>query len=486
LGVVSARRTARTVAGGGGGTPSGAGDGGRRFAGRAPRAHPLLGHFPDFRRDPLAFLTRCAREGGDFVPLRFLGQRLALLSDPAGIEQVLVTRQQLFTKSPGLRRNPRLLGNGLVASTGDLWRRQRRLMQPAFHRQHLAAYGEVMVARAQRLLARWRDGEVRDVHAEMMRVTLEIVGDALFGADLADDAATVGAAFAAVLERFRERTSGLLFLLPERVPTPGNLRYERTVRRLDEVVYRLIARRRAAGGAGDDLLALLLRAQDEAGVGMSDAQLRDEVMTLVLAGHETTAIALSWTWYLLAQHPEAERRLHDELRDLLGGRSPAAADLPRLRYAEAVVTEAMRLYPPAWLISRQAVEACEVAGYRVPAGTVVLMSQWVLHRDPRFFTAADAFSPERWLDGPIPGAAGAGAAGALAERLPRFAYFPFGGGPRLCIGRGFAMAEAVLLLASVAQRYVLGLAPGQSVVPAPVVTLRPRHGIKMVLRARRA
>jgi cytochrome P450 len=446
----------------------------------SPRPHLIAGHFPYLRRDPLAFLTLCAREYGDFVPLRFFTQRAALLGNPAYIERVLVTHQQQFTKSPGLRRNRRLLGNGLVASTGEVWRRQRRLMQPAFHRQRLPSYAEMMVAYAERMLAGWQSGEVRDLHAEMMRLTLEIVAQALFGADVADEAARVGAALTAALERFGQRMSSLLVLLPENTPTPGNRRFERAARQLDEVIYGIINRRRIGGQAGDDLLALLLRAQHESlprgcqgddGSRLSDCQLRDEAMTLLLAGHETTAIALSWTWYLLSQHPEVEARLLDELRMVLGGRAPTAADLPRLRYAETVVTEAMRLYPPAWVMSRQATENCEIGGHRVAAGTVLLMSQWVLHRDPRFFDDPGTFAPDRWSDG-------------LAKRLPRFAYFPFGGGPRVCIGSSFAMMEAVLLLATIAQQFRLTLVPGHPVVPWPVVTLRPRYGMKMALHRR--
>ncbi|HWP28608.1 MAG TPA: cytochrome P450, partial [Chloroflexota bacterium] len=346
------------------------------------------------------------------------------------------------------------------------------LIQPAFHRQQLAAYSEIMVACTEQLLATWRDGEVRDIHQEMMRLTLQIVARALFGADVADEAAVVDEALRVALERFGTRLSSLAFLLPDTLPTPDNWGFLRAARRLDAIVYRIIAARRASGADRGDLLSILLRARDEAdGGGMTDRQLHDEVMTLLLAGHETTAIALSWTWYLLSQHPAVEARLLAELQAVLGGRAPTAEDLPRLPYTEWVLWEALRLYPPAWALAREAVQDCEIGGYPVPAGTIVVMSQWLLHRDPRYFDAPERFLPERWADG-------------LAKRLPRYAYFPFGGGPRLCIGAGFASLEAALVLATVLPRFRLTLVPGHPIALWPSVTLRPRYGIRMVLHRR--
>jgi cytochrome P450 len=345
-------------------------------------------------------------------------------------------------------------------------------MQPAFHRQRLATYGAVMVRHAARMLGEWRPGEVRDVHDEMMRLTLGIVAESLFGADLGADADRFSAALTAVLQRFGQRIASPAFLIPEWVPTAGNRRYARVVREMDEMVYGIIERRRKSGEERDDLLSLLLHAQHEDdGSRLTDKQVRDEAMTLLIAGHETTAIALSWTWYLLAEHPEVEATLRDELRTVLGSRLPAAADLPNLRYAGMVVNEAMRLYPPARIVTRQALADCEIGGHRVPKGTVVLMSQWVVHRDPRFYDRPDEFLPDRWAEG-------------LAKQRPRFAYFPFGGGPRQCIGNGFATMEAVLLLAAIAQRFRLTLEPGQHITPWPVVTLRPRNGVKMRLHHR--
>jgi cytochrome P450 len=450
-----------------------------------PQGHFLTGVLPELGRDPLGFLTACARRYGDFVPLRFGLLPGLLLSHPDLAEEVLVTQHRYFVKSPTVRRL-RVLGNGLLTSEGEVWRRQRRLMQPAFHRRRVAGYAETMVRQTERMLAGWRDGETRDVVRDMTALTMGIVTETLFGAGLPGGPGTLeelGAALAAIGEHFNSRTYSLRFFLPDAVPTPGNLRLRRAIARLDRVIYGIIGERRRGGLAdGGDLLSLLLRARDEpdeeggrasgqgAG-GMTDRQLRDEVMTLFLAGHDTTALALSWTWALLAQHPVAEARLHAELREVLGGRAPAAADLPRLRYTEHVLTEALRLYPPAWAVGRQAVADCEIGGRRVRRGTVVTISQWVIHRDPRFFADADAFRPERWADG-------------LAGRLPRYAYFPFGGGPRVCIGAGFAMTEAVLLLATIAQRFRLSLEAGFALTPQPFVTLRPKHGVRTVLRRR--
>jgi cytochrome P450 len=262
----------------------------------------------------------------------------------------------------------------------------------------------------------------------------------------------------------------MLFLLPDTLPLPGNLTFLRTADRLDRIVYRIIEQRRRDAAEGNDLLSLLLRIHDEDGTRMTDRQLRDEVMTLFLAGHETTAIALSWTWYLLAEHPEVERKLIAELAEVLGGRAPTVADLPRLRYAEHVISESLRLYPPAWIISREAIQPVEIGGHRIEKGQLAMVSQWVLHRDPRFWERPDEFVPERWA--------------VEKPTWPRFAYFPFGGGPRICIGAGFAMMEAVLILASIARRFRLVLEPGQQIVPWPSLTMRPRHGVRVRLEGR--
>ncbi len=434
------------------------------------RGHFLTGNLPEIFGDPLSFFTRAARDYGDIVLLRQLNTPLYLVSRPDYIESVLVTNNQNFVKSIGLRRSRLLLGNGLLTSEGDFWRHQRRLIQPAFHRQRITTYGETMVAYAERTAAQWRDGATCDIHPEMMRLTLQIVAKTLFDADVTQDTDEVGQALEVVLRQFIARAA-TGFLVPETWPTPGNLRMRRAVARLDRIIYRIIEERRREDKDHGDLLSILLCAQDDEGTTMTDKQLRDEVMTLFLAGHETTAIALSWTWYLLSQNPEVEHKLHAELKDVLGGRPPTVADLARLPYTDAVIKESMRLYPPAWVIGREALAPFQLGDYALPKGATVLTSQWVMHRDPRYFDEPERFSPERW-------------SGEFERRLPRFAYFPFGGGPRQCIGNSFAVMEANLLLATLAQHFTLSLSSEARIKPLPAITLRPRYGIPMILQTR--
>ena len=436
-----------------------------------PKGHFVVGSLPEFRRDLLGFFTACARDYGDVVPVRVAGRRLVILSHPDLIEEVLTARARQTTTTVILQMLRPIIGYGLLLSESDLWLRQRRLMQPAFHRQRIAAYGETMAGYADHAMTDWKDAETRDVHADMMTITQAIVAKTLFDADVSDDAHDVGHALHVLMEDFSRRR-GRLFSLPGFIPTPARRRSRRAIERLDRIVYGIIAARRASDEDRGDLLSILLHAQDaDDGSRMTDRQVRDEVMTLFLAGHETTAVALSWTWYLLAQHPDVEKRLASELEAVLGGRLPAVADLPRLRYTEMVVTESMRLYPPAYTLTRRVVEPCEVGGYRIEPETTLVMSQWVVQRDARWFEDPGAFRPERWEND-------------LAKRLPRYAYFPFGGGPRLCIGNTFAMMEATLLLATIAQRFRFALAPGESVEPMLSVTLRPASGIRMVLSRR--
>jgi cytochrome P450 len=437
-----------------------------------PKGHFLLGSSPDFKRDQLEFYAACARQYGDVVPLRLGPRRALLIYHPDAVEEVLVTRSRDFIKSPGVRLLRRLLGDGLLLSEGDFWLRQRRLVQPAFHRQRVAAYGEVMTSLAARRMAGWKDGDVIDVHAEMMGLTQAIVAKTLFDADVADESYAVGHASNVLMEDFGARLGSLLQLLPDWLPTPANLRAGRAIRRLNQVVYRMIGARRRGGDDRGDLLSILLQARDaDDGSRMTDRQVRDEVMTLFMAGHETTAVALSWTWYLLSEHPTVAARLAEELRAAVGDRAPAVTDLPRLKYTEMVVTESMRLYPPAYGVGRQATRPTEIAGYSVAPGVIVIIPTFVVHRDPRWFEEPETFRPERW-------------ANDLARRLPRFAYFPFGGGPRQCSGTGFAMMEAILLLATITQRFRLTMVPGQRVIPTPYVTLRPEPGIRMLLTRR--
>jgi cytochrome P450 len=439
---------------------------------RSPKGNPILGHWPDMARDTLGYLTRLAREFGDFVPLRFVVFPTVFVNHPSMVEEVLVTRHRSFGKSRSNRQLRALLGTGLLTSEGEFWLRQRRLAQPAFHRERIEAYGTTMTDYAERMVATWRTGEEREVHEDMMRLTMEIVGKTLFDADLGADADEVGIALSEALVAFDSRIRSLWALLPERFPTPGVLRLRRAVRQLDRIVHDIIGNRRRSDEDRGDLLSMLLHARvEEDGGGMTDQQLRDEVLTLFLAGHETTALVLSWAWYLLSTHPGAEARLHAELRAVRGGRTPTVADVPRLRFTNMVVTETMRLFPPAWAMGRRAVEDTVVGGRRIPKGTTIMMSQWTMHRDARYFDEPDSFRPERWESG-------------LESRLPRFAYFPFGGGPRKCIGSNFAMLEAILVLATIAQRFRFDLLPGQVIVPEPLITLRPKHGIRMRLQER--
>ena len=438
---------------------------------RGPRGRGLMGNLADFSRDQLGFYVDGARYG-DLVPVRLGPRRAMLVYHPDAIEEVLVTRSRDFVKSPGVQLLRPLLGQGLLLSEHDFWLRQRRLVQPAFHRQRVAAYGEIMTAYAERRLADWKDGDVRDIHDEMMSLTQAIVAKTLFDAEVSDEAHQVGTASHVLMQDFSARLGSLLQLLPSWLPTPANLRARRAIQQLDRLVYRIIAARRRSGEDRGDLLSMLLRAQDaDDGTVMTDRQVRDEVMTLFMAGHETTAVALSWTWYLLAQHPEVDARLAEELASVLGSRASAVTDLPRLRYTEMVVTEAMRLYPPAYAMGRMTRVPTDVAGQHLAAGVVVILPTWVVQRDPRWFAEPEAFRPERWED-------------EQTRRNPRYAYFPFGGGPRQCIGNGFAMMEACLLLAAIAQRFRLTLEPGQRVTPTPYVTLRPEPGIRMRLARR--
>ncbi len=442
-----------------------------------PRGWPLVGTAFQFGRDPLGFLMNNARTYGDVVRIPFGRAYFYLFAHPAQIEDILVTQNRIFPKEDieQLRHtNDYLLfGTGLLTSNGEFWLRQRRLAQPAFHRQRIAAYATAMVAHTERMLAGWRSGQVLDIREAMMTLTLDIVAETLFGSSASTDAHEVGDALGVVMDVAAEQL-GMPFPIPTYLPTPGNLRFRHAVRRLEAIIQRIVAARRASAEDRGDLLSMLLHARDEDGSGMTDKQLRDEAITLFLAGHETTALALAWTFYLLGQHPQVEVRLAAELQTVLGGRLPTMADLPQLRYTELVLKEAMRLYPPAWLLSqRVATRDTVVGGYRVPQGTLVAISQWVTHRDPRFFADPERFIPERWADG-------------LEQRLPRFAYFPFGGGPRLCIGQSFALMEATLILAAIASRYRVELLPGQRVTPQPSITLRPKEGVRVRLRERAA
>ena len=423
-------------------------------------------------RNPLAFFTNLARTYGDVAAYRMGGEQLVFVNTPQYVRDVLVTNNRFFIKGRGLQRSKRLLGEGLLTSEDPTHLRQRRLMQPAFHRDRIAAYGETMVAYTARLRDRWRDGDTLDVAQEMMRLTLAIAGKTLFDLDVESQAGDVRVALNAVMESF------WLTMLPfadvlERLPVPQLRRAKAARAKLDAIIYAMIAERRAAGTTDrGDLLSMLLLSQDEDDhATMTDRQVRDEAMTILLAGHETTANALTWTWYLVSTVAEVEARLHEEVDRALQGRLPTVADIPRLPYVERVVTEAMRLYPPAWLIGRRALQDYPIADYVAPARSIFVMSPYVLQRDARYFADPERFDPGRWTP-------------EFRAGLPPFAYFPFGGGPRRCIGDSFAWMELVLVLSTLAQRWQLRLVPGHPVVPQPVVTLRIKNGLKMKVQAR--
>jgi cytochrome P450 len=422
-------------------------------------------------RDPLAHLADVARLG-DLVQLPTRGRDVTfLVNHPDLIRDVLVTHQRNFKKGRALERAKLLLGDGLLTAEGDVHRRQRRMIQPDFHRQHINRYGEAMVALTDRRVARWIDGEAVDMHEEMAALTLAIAGSTLFGAEVEHEAEEIAVALDETFTTFM-RT----FFLPFgdtilRLPLPSSRRFWRSTKRLLASVDRLIAERRARPHEADDLLSLLLRVRDTEGdgAGMTDQQVRDEVLTFFLAGHETTANALAWSWYLLAQHPEVADRVAAEA-GALGQRHLTAEDFASLPYTRMVFAEAMRLYPPAWAIARRSLGPCEIGGYHIPANALIVVSQWVVHRDPRWWADPDRFDPERWRETP-------------ADR-PKFAYFPFGGGARLCIGEHFAWLEGVLVLATIARNWRMMLTPGAKVATQATITLRPRGGIPLILRRR--
>lgn len=428
----------------------------------------VVGHLPAFRRNPLEFLTWVAAEYPDLCYFKLGNQHLYFVNHPELIKDVLVTQQGAFRKSRILQRSKILLGEGLLTSEGEHHLRQRRLVQPAFHRDRLVGYAASMTELAERMAGRWADGESRDVHQEMARMTLAIVARTLFSADVDEEAEAIGESMAAVLGLFQ------IALLPfselmVKLPLPVTRRFRKAKAQLDGTIYRIIEERRASGVDAGDLLSMLILAQDEeAGTGgMTDQQVRDEALTLFLAGHETTANALTWAWYLLSQNGEAEAAFHREL-DAAGAGRLGFEDVGRLPYARAVFAEAMRLYPPAWAIGRMALREVTVGGYTVPEGCIVLMSPYVTHRDGRYWEAAGEFRPERFLEGDV----------------AKFAYYPFGGGARVCIGERFAWMEGVLALAAIGRKWRLRLEAGQTVEPMAQITLRPRYGMRMRIESR--
>jgi cytochrome P450 len=435
-----------------------------------PRGRPLVGNLPEFAGDMLAFVESCARDYGDVVRLRLAGRDVWIVNHPTLVEELLVHRHRDYTKHHAFfwSNVEAIFGKGLLTNEGDDWLRQRRLIQPTFHPDRVAEYARIMVERTERTLAGWRAGEIRDVRQEMMALTFQIVAETLFGADVRGDVAEIGAAFNVGIDEIAVRLRRPV-RFPDWVPVPSNRRYRRAVARMDELIVRIIRERRAAGfEERDDLLSRMLRARDEAGT-MDEGQLRDEVMTMLLAGHETTALALTWTWSLLSRHPGADARVHAEVEGILGSRPPEPEDMARLPYVERAFKEALRLYPPAYGFGREAVMESELDGWKIPRGMTLLVFSWLLHRDRRWWEDPLRFDPDRWKDG-------------LEERIPRLANMPFGGGPRVCIGHRFAMAEGILIVAAIARRYRLEWLAEP--VPFTSITLRPSGDLRARLVAR--
>ncbi len=426
----------------------------------------LLGGLARTRGQWHRLFAECARTYGDVVTVTRV-PRSVLVSHPRDVEDVLLTNHRNFTKHFGIRRNRTMFGNGLMSAEGEEWLRQRRRAQPSFSRSHIESYVPVIVEETERMLGGWRPGERRDVHDDALDLALAIVARLLLGADIHGGDRAIGSGVREVMDAFARRSHFHLFF-SERRPFPANVRLRRVVGRLRETLEGHLARRE---GGEDDILGQVERAAAGAGQPLSEGERWELLLTLFQAGQHTTAAALAWTWRLLERHPEARERLEAEATEVLGDRRPTAADVARLTWTENVVHESLRLYPPVWSFGRRALGACELGGYRIPAGTTVLLSQWVVHRDARWYDEPEEFRPQRWADG-------------LAERLPRYAYFAFAGGPRLCIGESLAYTEMVLIVAMAARSFRLGLPAGHRVAEQPAFTLRPRGGLPMDVAAR--
>ncbi len=423
-------------------------------------------------KDRIGPIEEAFQEYGDFVFLNLPFMNLYLARDPDTVEDALVKRHRDFHKDRYYFFLKLVLGHGLLTSEDDYHLKQRRMLQPSFKRDRIRQYGQAMIEESAAISHDWRDGDTIDIYPEMMRLALNIVARTLFNSDVAGDTARVARALDTIMDmdtRFLHPLGPLM----ARLPLPGNQPLWDAVADLDEILYRMIAEHRAAGDQGD-MLSMLLEARDaDDGSQMSDQQVRDEAITLFLAGHETTAIALTWTWYLLSQNPEVEQRFHAELDAALGDRDPQAEDFPRLPYTYRVFQESMRLYPPVYMIGREAVRPTEIGGYQIPKNGMVVVSQYATHHDPKYFPDPERFDPDRWLP-------------EYAESRPKFSYYPFGGGQRLCIGEHFAWMEGVLALATVGRRWKMRLRPGHQVGLDPRITLRPLGGMPMVVHARSA
>ncbi len=438
----------------------------------APTVKPswIGGHFRRFRKSPIKFLEMLSKLG-DVTTFRMGKMPVYLVNHPDLARDVLVVNAHKFIKGRALQRAKNLLGEGLLTSEKEFHLRQRRLAQPAFHRSRIAIYAKAMIDYGEKMSGEMKDGEVIDVSKEMMRLTLWIVGKTLFSANVEEDAENVGEVMTTLVEMFD------LLLMPfseylEMLPLPSSRKLKNARTKLDEIIYGFIRERRKSGEDKGDLLSMLLSATDEDGSQMTDKQVRDECLTIFLAGHETTANALTWTWYLLSQNPDIEAKFHAEIDLVLGNRTATPEDYPNLKYTEQIFAESMRLFPPAWTVGRMANENHELDGYKIEKGSLVLTPMYIMHRDKRFWTDADEFKPERWETQ------------SVKEAANKFIYFPFGGGIRRCIGEQFAWMEGVLLLATLGKKHKLKLLATQKIAMQPLITLRPKFGMKMTVEKR--
>jgi cytochrome P450 len=437
-----------------------------------PKTDYPLQHLFSLSKDPIGFISKLSRTSEKIIYFPMGGRPTYILNHPDLIQEVLATQHQNFTKGSGLIRLKQILGDGLITSEDPLHLRQRRLSQPAFHRQRIAAYGAVMSDVAYKARERWQEGQTMDIEPETARITMAIVGKTLLNADVEGEAPEIAQAVDTMRERFHIAVFPGMQLL-DKLPLPHNFRFNKARKRLNDTIYRMIKDRRDSGADQGDLLSMLILARDTEGDkgGMTDLQVRDEAMTIFLAGYETITNTLTWTWYLLSQHPEVEKKFHEELDQALAGKVPTMEDLAKLPYTQMILTEAMRLYPAAWMIAREPLDECQIGGYTIPANSILFMCPYAIQRLPEYYPDPEKFDPERW-------------AGKAKDSRPRFAYFPFGGGPRQCIGEPYALMEGALIMATLAQKWKFKMKEGHPVAIQANVTIRPKYGMPMVLENR--
>ena len=435
-----------------------------------PKSPLALGSYLSFYRDPLGFLAEGARRYGDIAHMQLGTRHDYLINHPDYVKEVLLAPRGIHRSFPLPFKI--LLRKGLLTSQGEFHRRQRRLLQPAFHKEQVAACGAGIIECAARTSNRWRDGATLEIAGEMLGLTLAIVVKTLFGSDVEKEAKELGDSWNTIVAMTHKNTFPFLDQLTTKLQLPSARRFARACQRLDDTIFRIINERRNGSRAQSNFLTMLLDAQDPEASALSDDQVRDEVATMFAAGHETVGNALAWTWYLLSQNPEAEAALHQEVETVLAGRSPTIEDMPRLIYTRMVFAESMRMYPPVWIIGRRSSEDFKLGEYLLPAGSRMYMSQWVMHRDPRYYPEPERFDPLRWTS-------------EAAATRPKFSYFPFGAGARQCIGEGFAWTVGILVLATISQRWQLRLVPDHPIEMEPLITLRPKHGVRMVVQRRR-